>query len=221
MLKNILNKYKNRETQEDWLLTYGDMMTLLLCFFIVIVTVSFVDESKYEQVAKNFAKAMGAKEDKIQKVSFDTVKMEIEDIVFKEKLQNQIQVEVTPKGVAINVQGKVFFSSGRSDLSAGAILILHKIAKALRKVPYFITVEGHTDSVPIKSRIFPSNWDLSSARASRVVNFFIKEDIQKSKLKAVGLADTHPLFPETTPDGRYIPANQAKNRRVVILITPY
>ena len=84
-------------------------------------------------------------------------------------------------------------------------------------MPYSVLVEGHTDDQPIASRIFPSNWELSAARAARVVRFFIDSGVSPDRLKAAGLADTQPEAPNTTSEGVPIPENRARNRRVAII----
>ena len=94
------------------------------------------------------------------------------------------------------------------------------MAPALLDIPYRVKVEGHTDNIPIKSSCFPSNWELSASRASAVARFFIDTGVPADRLEVVGLADTRPEAPNEDLYGKPIQENQARNRRIVILVTP-
>ena len=101
-----------------------------------------------------------------------------------------------------------------------ALDLLGIITRPLLDIPYKITVEGHSDNIPIQSTQFPSNWELSSARASAVARYLIAQGFPKEKIQVVGLADTRPLVPNQDDNGDPIPENQSRNRRIVILVTP-
>jgi len=105
-------------------------------------------------------------------------------------------------------------------LTSEALTILDKLASPLTEAEYKLTIEGHSDNLPIKSGNYPSNWELSSARASSVARYFIAQGFPKTDIQVMGLADTRPLAPNTDKAGNSIPANQSKNRRVVILVRP-
>lgn len=131
-------------------------------------------------------------------------------------------VEVRPRdnGVELNLRGAAFFDLASAEVKPGGIALLRDIAATLAGTPYKVTVEGHTDNLPMESWLYPSNWELSSARASRVARFLIDHGVARDHLRVEGLADTQPVAPNTDPAGRAIPENQAKNRRVVILVSP-
>ncbi len=131
-------------------------------------------------------------------------------------------VEVRPRdnGVELNLRGAAFFDLASAEVKPGGIPLLRDIAATLAGTPYKVTVEGHTDNLPMESWLYPSNWELSSARASRVARFLIDHGVARDHLRVEGLADTQPVAPNTDPAGRPIPENQAKNRRVVILVSP-
>ena len=109
---------------------------------------------------------------------------------------------------------------GSAELTSKAVFLLREVADALAGAPYAVTVEGHTDNIPIRSKMFPSNWELSAVRASSVARFLIFHGIDSNHVKVMGLADTMPLLPNTNAQGRPIPQNQVQNRRVVIVLTP-
>ena len=131
-------------------------------------------------------------------------------------------VEVKPRdnGVELNLRGAAFFDLASAEVKPGGIALLRDIAATLAGTPYKVTVEGHTDNLPMESWLYPSNWELSSARASRVARFLIDHGVARDHLRVEGLADTQPVAPNTDPAGRASPENQARNRRVVILVSP-
>lgn len=220
-LKNPnLRGQPRRRVTEDWLLTYSDMVTLLLCFFILLGAISTIDPAKLQQVAQSMVKAMRGKVEQ-PIVSLQEVADKVNEIIQKQDLQEEVDVEVTPRGVAINAKGGIFFASGRAEILDTAEPLLYSLVEEVKKVPYNIAVEGHTDNIPISTPEFPSNWELSAARATQVVRFFIRNGVPKERLQAIGYADTRPRVPNTTPEGFPIPENQAKNRRVVIVFLTF
>lgn len=303
---------KQRHDDEDlWPISLADMMTLLLCFFLLIVAVSHVDLNRYERVADSMQKAMvtdkPAPKQKTaeappvtvrtappkpapaptpppepssvrSKVSQTTLKSEtpplekekpkeqplpgvsgaqphipgeqpaaptegkgpdrkpdaertgptkksLDDI--RKELAGKLDiksgaVEIVPRenGVELNLRGAAFFDLASADIKPGGLPLLRDIATTLAGTPYKVTVEGHTDNLPMESWLYPSNWELSSARASRVARFLIDHGVPRDHMRVEGLADTLPVAPNDDASGRPIPENQAKNRRVVILVSP-
>jgi chemotaxis protein MotB len=127
----------------------------------------------------------------------------------------QMNVSQTGRGVELEINASALFNQGEADIQTEAKKTLADAATVLAGNEYAIEVEGHTDNVPISTARFPSNWELSSARASSVVRLFIDQGIAAKRLKAVGSADNHPVLPNDTADGR------SRNRRVTItVLTP-
>lgn len=127
----------------------------------------------------------------------------------------QMNVSQTGRGVELEINASALFNQGEADIQPEARKTLADAAKVLTGNDYAIEVEGHTDNLPISTAKFPSNWELSSARASSVVRLFIEQGIVSKRLKAVGAADNFPVVPNDTPEGR------ARNRRVTItVLTP-
>ena len=283
MLK--LSELFRRRQQEDndlWPISLADMMTLLLCFFLLIVAVSHVDLSLYERVADSMQKALvtepghpkprsatatgrtappetASVRSKVNRTTLarETVPGGVAPEIIKPQehkpepapvpaeeadrtgprrktlddirrelaaklAKNQNAVELIPRdtGVALNLKGAAFFDLASAEIKPDGLPLLRDIASTLAGTPYKVTVEGHTDNLPIESWLYPSNWELSSARASRVARFLIDQGVPKDRLRVEGLADTQPVSPNEDADGRPLPENQAKNRRVVILVSP-
>jgi chemotaxis protein MotB len=127
----------------------------------------------------------------------------------------QMNVSQTGRGVELEINASALFNQGEADIQPEAKKTLADAAKVLVDNEYAIEVEGHTDNMPISTAKFPSNWELSSARASSVVRLFIDQGVVAKRLKAVGSADNHPVLPNDTAEGR------ARNRRVTItVLTP-
>ena len=129
------------------------------------------------------------------------------------ELGSEVEVIVNKRSVSLRINSEILFGTGQADLSTHGLAVLRRMATVLAKGGYDIMVEGHTDSVPVRNNgRYPSNWELSSARAGSVVRYFQANGIGKAHLKAVGYADTRPLASNQDPDGR------ARNRRVELVI---
>ncbi|BBD08701.1 OmpA/MotB family protein [Desulfovibrio ferrophilus] len=224
-------KFKRTEREQGgaWELSFADMMTLILCFFILMVTVSEVNREQYEVVAESLGEAMGTKapepeapmipaEWRQRLKSMEDVRHEI--TARTRHASDALSLEMRPNAVAVNLRGAVFFELGSAELTPTALEILADIAPPLMGIPYRMTVEGHTDNIPIKSSAFPSNWELSAARASAVARYFIDHGFPRDHVQVMGLADTRPKRPNMDIHGNAIAENQAQNRRIVILVEP-
>jgi flagellar motor protein MotB len=259
---------------DDWLMTYADMITLLLCFFAVFLTVTVPKKAVPQKaelarsivvpaepvhflegdlpfhglpsadrptedyvpapaVAKPEPLAAPVKTAEIKaempprppapapepSVALDTTGIMPPAILASLKAGN---AEVEQKGdriTTVEMSSATFFASGSATLSKAGEAVLQDVAARLKSDElrdYLITVEGHTDDAPISTVQFPSNWELSTARASAVVHFFLDQGIPARKLRAAGYADTFPKAPNRDAAGNPIPGNQAQNRRVVI-----
>lgn len=126
--------------------------------------------------------------------------------------QGHVRVTQTSKGITVEINASVLYASGDARLQPGSISSLAAVAAVLAKIDNPIKVEGHTDNLPIRSEAFPSNWELSSARAGSVVRLFVEQGVAPARLEAIGYADNKPLDTNASPEGR------ARNRRVNVLI---
>jgi len=219
---------KDKPAAPQWLVTYGDMMTLLLAFFVMIVAYSSVEHGKLMDALESFRGAVGIlnTQDNIeQKEYLKTGESKYqEDILTRiQKFQESIHeaaldsfvwLELNESGINIRLGDRVLFDLGKAELKPKAFPILASVARAVEGVTRQIYVEGHTDNVPINTPRFPSNWELSSARALSVVKYLYQsEHIPAEFLVAAGHGEHRPLRPNDTA------SNRMKNRRVEILVT--
>ncbi|OIQ95891.1 motility protein B [mine drainage metagenome] len=210
-----------REEREDWLMSYADMLTLLLAFFVLLLSMSKIDVSRYETVGSGLAKELGKHE---SDQPLQTLHTKLGELLKGLKLNDtQISLGNDNRGLVLELDGATFFDPRSASLKADELPPLVKMAALLNSRRYSafqVEVEGHTDDTPISTPQFPSNWELSAARASAVVRLFIAHGLNPTRLTAAGMADTRPKVPNHDAEGRPLPINQAINRRVTIHIIP-
>lgn len=210
-----------------WLLTYADMITLLLAFFIILYASSKVDAKKYTDMASSIRVAFGvplpprpivqAGNGGENLLPFpDTVSMLVQQLSSQLEAEiktGSVEIERNEKGVVIRLRETVLFDLGSATLSAEAKRILDKIAPPLLTIPNAIEVEGHTDNLSIRSSNFPSNWELSVGRATAVIRHLVEvHRFPTGRLAARGMADNRPLVPNDGARGN------PRNRRVELHI---
>lgn len=216
-----LKSHNEEDTRDekDWLTTYADVVTLLLAFFIMMITVSSVDQAKVENLKEGIAESV--LKEQFVKSDFSQVQQSLEEVLQVHQTQDQVTVEQTPEGVNLEFSNVTLYDSGAATIKPAAIPILTSVALVLNSYTskgFVVEVDGHTDDVTISTEKFPSNWELSAARATNIVRYFIEKGVPPQNLKASGYADSRPKSgPE---NGQSFTAEErAKNRRVVILIT--
>lgn len=202
--------------ESNWLVSYADMMTLLFGFFVILYSISKVDQDKYTIVAKDLAKYFGGK---VESVSIQNiVQQQIQGVLQNSLPQGSYQVASIPTGVSIKFNSNILFAPGSAKLNPDMYPVLSKLIETLTpyKVIDEIRFEGHTDDEPIQSIFFPTNWELSSARANRILRQFESSGFKSEKLIAEAFGSSRPEKPNRDQNGQAIPANQKDNRRVVI-----
>lgn len=247
------------ENAERWLLTYADMITLLVAFFIMLYAMSVMNVQKFQQLAISVRSGFGSsmmngepsvlgnsgvsgmpsilangrqpsEDGKSQSDSgFPTPQKDraarqdaqnldrafevMQAYIKKKHLENVMHVDRAARGVVVTVMtDKMLFARGEADLRPEEMGLLDKVAQVVNTVPNQIRVEGHTDSLPIHTARFPSNWELSTTRATVVLRFFEKQGVASRRLEAAGYAEQHPLAPNDTEERR------GANRRVEVVI---
>ncbi|MBM3270306.1 MAG: OmpA family protein [Candidatus Sericytochromatia bacterium] len=213
----------NQGHGEPWLITYADMVTLLMALFIVLLSVSTVDQQKAEEMVEAVKEGAGAEGKTKGKMTFQEIKAKVEKEIQSQNMQDQVEAKLTPRGIDINFSSQLFFDAGKAELKPEAQKVLDAAARILKEIKVDdakIAIEGHTDSRPIKTAQFPSNWELSTARATRVLRYFLDKGVSEKKVEALGLAATRP---KVDKDGKEISAEDPANRRVVIRVVrdPY
>lgn len=210
------------EEAEDWLTTYADAITLLMAFFVMLLTFAEFDVPAYQEAAAAIANNIGDGEKDAQSAT-QSLKIDVEDVVFEMQADQVVEVTLENNRIVIDLASGAFFKPGTAKLNEAAIPVLEKMTQMIsaEKFKLFnVEVEGHSDPSPINTEMFPSNWELSSARASTVVRFFGASGIEAIRMKAIGYADTRPKVPNYDQKGAPILENQQTNRRISIRIFP-
>ena len=183
-----------KEDESNWLVSYADMMTLLCGFFIMLFSMSKIDEPKYDSFKEIISKQFGGKYVSPHKELVKEMSGIIEDL----GINHATIVKSTPLGIMIAFESLVFFGTLSAEITTEGNKILSQVIESVSKrqretgKKYHIVVEGHTDDRPILSGIYPSNWELSSARALRVVKMFLSQGFEEKQLTAIGSE----LFPQ-------------------------
>lgn len=223
----------------EWMTTYGDLVTLLLCFFVLLFAFSSIDVEKFKAIMQSFQGSLGVLEggktiedtpfieqalddDQLasqleEQEDFRRLKELLEDYLESNGMENQILVDLEARGLLLRFKDNVLYDSGKADIKPDAQKTLRFLSDLLKQEEFkekYIRVEGHTDSDPIiHVQRFPTNWELSVARASNVVRFLIEETgMQPDRFSASGYSQYHPVAPNDTGE------NKSKNRRVDIVI---
>ena len=211
--------HKDEGDSEDWLITYADAITLLMAFFVMMFSISEVSQAKYEEVAGGIAQHMGGTQNPVTQPFKTILQNQMQN---KEEGEGKMEAEATRRGMTFNFDSKDIFKSGSAELLANAVPKLDRAAQMITLLGiqnYQVDVEGHTDDVPLSGKgRYPTNWELSAARATNVVKFLISRGVEPSRLRAIGYADTKPRVPNRDDTGRPIVENQDKNRRVMIRV---
>lgn len=221
--QRVLAQDEEDSDGDSWLVTYADAITLLMAFFIMLASFSKIDLPVYEEVQSGIKEKIGGVIDSERPIF--SLHAQIESIVFDtpEIPQDMVEVGFDDDGVVIDFSSVAFFKPGTADLMPIAEIILGKMKRELEESPYdlfLIDVEGHTDNTMTTSAFYPSNWELSAARASVVVRRLIELGLEKGRMKASGYADIQPKYPNVDIMGQDIPENQFKNQRVSIRLYP-
>jgi chemotaxis protein MotB len=212
-----------------WEIIYSGFVLILLSFFIMLSSFSTMEAAKVMQFVKSFVSAVsvlpsGNKFDSgtialTGKVDMVDIRNELakifnnlEELAQQFHLQDEINLAFTGEGLVMRLSEHALFDLGAADISVDALPLLKKIGAVISKTDYLIRIEGHTDNLPIQTALFPSNWELSTARAVNVLRYFIKNNnIDPRRLAAEGFGEFHPLVANDSPE------NRAKNRRVEII----
>jgi len=206
------------DSGEDWLTTYADFLTLLTCFFVLMYSVSELDQGKFEEVSKKIVEELTGEK---QALPFQDMLNRLDELRLKNGAGEETEVASSRRGLTFEFQSTRMFGVGSSEILPEAVPLLDRVAQLLAFMgmdSYRIDVEGHTDDSPTHSGDFATNWELSAARATAVVRFLIERGVAAERLSAVGYADTQPKKPNRDEGGQPIEANQAENRRIVIRI---
>jgi chemotaxis protein MotB len=234
---------EEHENHERWLVSYADFITLLFAFFVVMYAISQVNEGKYRVLSDALLQAFKPadrpparlqpepRRDSLPAVQLpiklpvdvnrrrveakmkgiaDDIRKVLEPLV----KEGQVRVTESARGIAVEINASVLFAPGQAELNDGSVRSLVAVAQVLAGAENAIEVEGHTDNSPIGTTLFPSNWELSAARASRVVRLFTQAGVAPERMSAIGYGEYRSIDTNETPEGK------ARNRRVTVMILP-
>ena len=233
---------EDSDNRDRWLVAYADFITLLFGFFVVMYAISSVNEGKYRILSHSLMAAFDHDTrslDPIQigepllSASLHVIDMpdsdgyqdqgegdtriepsseDVTDRLAGIDTTDQVDVRQNNDWLEISLDSELLFPPAAARLSMAARAVLAETADYLRRFENPVTVEGYTDNVPTESAVYPSNWELSSARASAVERFLAEAGVERTRLTAVGYGENHPLETNATPGGR------SANRRVVVVV---
>ncbi|MYN26107.1 flagellar motor protein MotD [Duganella levis] len=225
------------ENHERWLISYADFITLLFAFFVVMYAISAVNIGKYKVFSDALGNAFGGQgsatpvNTQVQNLPIPNPGLKRRtEMLRKEKEQmtrlaqdllstmaplvkeGKVRVTQNSRGVSVEINASVLFDPGEAKLMPESVEALRAVANLLKSDTHNVQVEGHTDNQPIANPRYPSNWELSSVRASSVVRLFIDAGVAPTRLTAVGFSSNQPVADNDSPLGR------ARNRRVAVTI---
>ncbi len=216
------------DERDSWITTYADMLTLLLTMFVLLMAYATFEPNRYERspallegpesgtMVEGGADASGAPEPDLgmgmggSEMTVGERARLFKRAIESSSLGDKVEVETVDEGIELQIRDRILFPRGGDRISEAGYAVLDDIATLLRRTEAEIAIEGHTDSLPISTLRFPSNWELSAARAARVLRYLAARGIDTGRMRAVGYADTRPVAGNDTPEGR------AANRRVTI-----
>lgn len=257
---------EEKRSTPAWVVTFADLMSLLMCFFVLLLSFAEIDATRFKQIAQSLEQAFGVQRqvpaleipmgtspifdrfspgtpqptllDEVRQTTsqqdprlqtftaeainaiqeavqrqMDRTAAEVAESLAREIESGLLQLEQGPERLIIRIEERGSFDSGSSDMTPQFRQILSRMADTLAKIPGELSVEGHTDNVPIRTTRFQSNWDLSAARAASVANALLdKGTVTPQRLRIQGHAETRPIAENNTPE------NRALNRRVEIVV---
>jgi chemotaxis protein MotB len=232
--RSRLRRAGNREALESagmmrWLLTYADMITLLLALFIILFAISNISAVKFNKLARAIAGGFsstdainnppnggttGAQRGRTEEANMASVKAQLDKYIAKQNIQSKVQTRIDKQGLVITLlSDKAYYDSGSADLRPETKQLLDVVAGQLRNVRNEVRVEGSTDNVPIATAEYPTNWELSAARATGVTRYLVEHDkIVPTRISFAGFGEFRPKFPNDSD------AHRQQNRRVDIVI---
>ncbi len=215
------------EDLDGWIVTYSDMVTLLLTFFVLLMTMAVFTPEKVVKGIYSIKTSFGVvggnisplektfaplEEYTLEGIDHSAI-MQLKKMIKSLPFADKIKLGLTKRGLIIGFSADLLFAPGSARLNARILSVLDKIGQLINSCKNQVLVEGYTDSTPIRRGKYRSNWELSMARALAVISYFIdQKGLPPNRFVAVGYGPTHPLFPNDTPEHR------AKNRRVWIVL---
>jgi len=224
MLPKPIRKYTQGQADhiDAWLISYADLITLLFTLFVIFVSVTVTkyghsttvrSEPEYYLEKHSGLMALGTR--------YDELYRSVGAVIVNNAADQQIAVEKSTRGLAIDISATQFFERGSASILPGKLALLHDIVQTIKNETHdddVIEVESYTDDTPFQEGPFADNWELTAMRSSHIVKLLIGEGIAPSRLHALSFADNKPLVPNRDAQGSPIPENRDRNQRVVIRV---
>ena len=211
-----------------WMATFADMMTLLLCFFILLLSFATMDIVKFRDAMGSVQEALGVQfehDGQFEAVASSPLQTdpyeeapeigedralleEFNSAIEEEGLESEVSAAIDGRGVIVRINGQVLYPRGDAALKEASTAILSRIAGLAKGTSHRLMIEGHTDDLPIRTARYPSNWELSTARAIAAMRFFVEQNVDAGRVGVAGYADLRPIQPNDSE------ANRGANRRV-------
>lgn len=229
-------KEKNTGGAPGWMITYSDLMSLLLTFFILLYSMSNIDAAKFKSISQSLQGVLSGlgythiieTPDNPPTLSDEILDLDdssnikegillmherVSDYVSQEGLDAKVTVRMNKRGVFVDINEAILFDPGSAKIKESGIQVLKKLEGLINDFENELVIEGHTDDVPMRTALYPSNWELSTARAVSVLRYLSEvEGVDPKRLSAVGYGEYRPMVPNNSVENRSI------NRRVNILI---
>jgi chemotaxis protein MotB len=228
------HKHAVHINHERWMVSFADFMTLLFALFVVLFALSSIDAKKYDELSQSMEQAFGVTKGSTsilpnqpapqaavippivmqrQLQAMQALKVKLEKQLEQENLKESVNIEIQERGMVVSLRDAAFFDSGSASLRSSVLGKLQRFLVQLEGVPNDMRIEGHTDAIPIHSPQFPSNWELSGARAGSLLRFMVDHTaVPQRHLSIAGYADQRPI------DDNRAEAGRQRNRRVDIVI---
>lgn len=216
------------ENLDRWLLTYADLITLLLAFFIVMYSMSQLDAKKFGKMAKALHGVLKGGDNVLRHAveeqetkghgllklgDLNLINQKIQEKFDKLGQKNLVRTEITERGLVVHIMESALFREGSAKLEPKAMTVLDLLYDQIKGLPNHVRIEGHTDDRPINTVSYPSNWELSTARATAVVRYFIdNHSTPPDMISALGYGEYRPTRPNNSIEHR------AENRRIDVVI---
>jgi chemotaxis protein MotB len=231
-----IDEFLENDDEPGWIVTYSDLMTLLLVFFILLFSISNLNKKKFESVLESIRVSLNSKMSPLAMMEVlevpetldkniqideltglssrkERIEKDIKSYISRHNIQDNVSVSILDDKIVIQIRGTALFDSGDAVLKDDAEPVLNELVNVFEAYnDYSINIKGHTDNLPISTLKYPSNWELSAIRATNVLRYFIAKGINPSRLTATGYGSLMPLRPNTTPE------NRAANRRVEFVL---
>jgi chemotaxis protein MotB len=210
---------ENKVGPERWLVSYADFITLLFAFFVVMYSVSQVNENKYKTLSETLSRAFSSSSapspeqtNTSDVADLNQISESLSKTLLEHGLNSSATISANEQWLELSLESELLFASGSAEPSADAQFLFVDIAQFLKDSTNEIQIAGHTDNIPINNDQFQDNWALSSARALSVLNLLVAGEVESERLSAVGYGEHRPLADNNTEDGR------RENRRVVLRV---